>query len=79
MLCVCYSVVRDFLETLYGEISQYQLRTEKNDVSGTLTSEMWMDLQLQTHINPEQGFLITTSFRPDTLQVRETDRCDATC
>jgi hypothetical protein len=75
MRCVAFVVIRDFLETLYGEISQYQLRTEKNDVSGTLTSEMWMDLQLQTHINPEQGFMITTSFRPDTLQVRAAIHC----
>ena len=72
-LSVCSSsLVRDFLETLYSDISQYQLRTEKNDVSGTLTSEMWMDLQLQTHVSPEQGFMITTSFMPDMLQSLKT-------
>ena len=64
-------IPRDFLEGIYSEISQHQLRTEKNDVSGILTSEMWMDLQLQTQLNPEQGLMITTSFRPDTLQVCE--------
>lgn len=60
-------IPREFLESIYTEISNLPLRTEKNDVSATLTPEMWLDLQLQAQMNPEQGFLITTVCPPDIM------------
>lgn len=38
-------------------------------MSAKLTPEMWQDLQLQTQMNPEQGFIITTTCPPDILNV----------
>lgn len=69
ILIINFSIFREFLESIYTEISNLPLRTEKNDVSATLTPEMWLDLQLQAQMNPEQGFLITTICPPDILYV----------
>jgi hypothetical protein len=63
---------RDFLESLYTSISECPLRTEKNDISGAFTDEVWMDLHLQTLLRPEEGLLITTCFAPETLKALST-------
>jgi hypothetical protein len=60
-------IPRDFLEGIYKDINSVPLRTEKNDVHGMLTNEMWMEYQLQTQLNPETGFMLSTSYPPEVL------------
>ena len=62
------SLPREYLEEIYVSISEFPIRTERNDISGAVTSEMWMDLQLQAAICPEKGFMLTTNFQPAFLQ-----------
>lgn len=62
------SIPREYLEEIYVSISEFPIRTERNDISGALTSEMWMDLQLQASSCPEKGFMITTNFPPALLE-----------
>lgn len=59
---------QEFLESIYNSIAEFPIRTEKNDVSGTVTQELWMDLQLQAEIHPEKGAMISTSYPPELLQ-----------
>jgi hypothetical protein len=58
---------RDFLESIYISIDTIPIRTEENDVSGAVTTEAWMDMQLQAEINPEKGMMVTTCCPPDVL------------
>mmetsp|Transcript_5922 Transcript_5922/g.9632 ORF Transcript_5922/g.9632 Transcript_5922/m.9632 type:complete len:2029 (-) Transcript_5922:706-6792(-) len=60
-------IPRDFLEGIYNDINNVPLRTEKNDLHGTLTNEMWMEYQLQTQLIPEAGFMLTTTCSPEVL------------
>ena len=60
-------IPREFLEGIYKDICNTPLRTEKNDVHGALTNEMWMEYQLQTQLNPETGYMLTTSYEPEVL------------
>ena len=60
-------IPREFLEGIYKDIAESPLRTEENDVNGTLTNEMWTEYQLQTQLNPEIGYMVTTSYAPEVL------------
>ena len=62
-------LTREFLEGIYQSIALYPLRTENNDLSGQMTHEMWMDLQLQADMRPEKGMLLTASFDVSRLQI----------
>jgi hypothetical protein len=55
-------IPRDYLEEIYKAISECQIRTERNDLSASMTPEMWMDLQLQAALNAEKGLLFTSSY-----------------
>lgn len=59
---------REYLEEIYHSISEFPIRTERNDISGAVTSEVWMDLQLQATICPEKGLMVTTNFPPAMLK-----------
>lgn len=59
---------KEYLEGIYKSISDYPIRTERNDLSAIITPEMWMDLQLQAEIDPVKGLLITTSYCPTFLK-----------
>jgi hypothetical protein len=61
-------LARDYLEGIYSSISEYPIRTERSDISGKITHEMWMDLQLQAEIDVEKGILLSTSYRPDLIE-----------
>lgn len=60
-------LTRDYLEGIYSSISEYPIRTERSDISGKITHEMWMDLQLQAEIDVEKGILLSTSYPPDLI------------
>ena len=60
-------ISREYLEEIFNSINDYPLRTERNDISGEVTVEMWLDLQLQLTQYPERGFLTTTSSTQDHL------------
>ena len=53
---------RDFLEQIYNSISEFPIRTERNDISATITQEMWMDLQLQSEVDFKKTILIGTDY-----------------
>lgn len=62
------SLTREYLESIYFSLAEFPIRTERNDLSGAVTVEMWMDLQFQASISPEKGVMITTCYSPDFLQ-----------
>ena len=45
-------VEREYLEGIYHEIGVSPLRTEPDDLSGIITSEMWIEKQLQLRKKP---------------------------
>lgn len=54
-------VEKEYLEGIYNEIGVSPLRTEPDDLSGVITTEMWMEKQLQLMKNPEKGFMLVPS------------------
>ena len=62
------SLTKDYLEGIYRSLAEFPIRTEKNDLSGSITTEMWMDLQFQASLYPEKGVMITTCYSPVFLQ-----------
>lgn len=62
-------LAREYLENIFNSISKYPLRTEKKDISGGMTSEMWAENQLQLVQHPEEGFMVTTAVESEALRV----------
>ena len=59
---------KDYLERIYRSLAEFPIKTERNDLSGSVTTEMWMDLQFQASLYPEKGVMITTCYSPVFLQ-----------
>lgn len=57
-------IPREFLEAIYASIYECPLRTERTDISGELTVDMWMDYQLQSEQVLERGMMVTTFAGP---------------
>jgi hypothetical protein len=63
-----FPLPREFLESVFVSISETQIRTERNDLSASMTPETWMDLQLQAAISPEKGMMFTTFYPPSCIR-----------
>ena len=59
---------KEYLEGIYRSLAEFPIKTENNDLSGSATTEMWMDLQFQASLYPEKGVMITTCYSPMFLQ-----------
>ncbi len=49
---------RPFLEAIYASISDLPIRTENHDVSASVTTEVWKDMQLQALVDPRRAVLL---------------------
>jgi Sec7-like guanine-nucleotide exchange factor len=50
-------LTREYLEDIFNSISEFPIRTESNGLKATVTSEVWMDLQLQAQADPKKAML----------------------
>ena len=48
-------LTKEYLEEIYTSISQYPIRTEKNDATGIITLESLLDLSLQVEDATHKG------------------------
>ena len=54
-------IVREYLEKIFASIDSCPIRTERNSViSSFITSEEWMDLQMQATADPHRTIFVTT-------------------
>jgi Sec7-like guanine-nucleotide exchange factor len=51
---------KEFLESIYFSISEFPIRTEGNEISATVSAEVWNDMQMQAKVKPEKSVLLTT-------------------
>ena len=58
---------REFLESIFASICEHQIRTEQNGISASITSEVWMEMQLSARDDSRKEFLITVDGKPNML------------
>lgn len=58
---------REYLEGIYQSISEFPLRTERKDETGSVTVEGWMDAQQQAALDTEKGLLTMLNYSHDSL------------
>ena len=53
-------LTKEYLEEIYTSISQYPIRTERNDATGIITLESLLDLSLQVEDATHKGSILIT-------------------
>lgn len=51
---------KDFLTAIFHSIDEFPIRTEGKELAGSVTAEVWKDLQMQARVDPRRGMLVTT-------------------
>eukprot|EP01038_Epipyxis_sp_PR26KG_P004477 gene4477-6328_t len=54
-------LTKEFLEEIYNSISEFPIRTERNELAATVTTEVWMDLQMQSRANQSKAILLSSA------------------
>jgi hypothetical protein len=58
---------RDFLESIFFDISKYPIRTEKNDYEAIFLVTTWLEMQLSVSAEPCSMLMISTGYAEDLL------------
>jgi len=51
---------KDFLTAIFYSIDEFPIRTEGKALAGSVTAEVWKDLQMQARVDPRRAMLVTS-------------------
>ena len=59
---------KDFLTAIFHSIDELPIRTQGKELAGSVTAEVWKDLQMQARVDPRRAMLVTPQPQEKFLQ-----------